>query len=47
MRGQWAKSEKESKRLKEAGIGDDVIDDALAAFILEVRLVGNGISLLL
>ena len=36
MRGQWAKSPKESKRLEEAGLSDDVIDDALSAFILEV-----------
>ena len=38
MRGQWAKSPKEAKRLEEAGLSDDVIDDALAAFILEVAL---------
>ena len=38
MRGQWAKSPKEAKRLEEAGLSDDVIDDALAAFILEVTL---------
>ena len=37
MRGQWAKSTKEAKRLEEAGLTDDIIDDALAAFILEVR----------
>ena len=36
MRTQWAKSPKESKRLQEAGLSDDVIDSALAAFILEV-----------
>jgi protein-tyrosine sulfotransferase len=36
MRGQWARSPKESKRLSEAGLTDEVIDSALAAFILEV-----------
>ena len=36
MRGQWARSPKESKRLAEAGLTDEVIDSALAAFILEV-----------
>ena len=36
MRTQWAKSEKESRRLQEAGLSDEVIDSALAAFILEV-----------
>ncbi len=36
MRSQWAKSPKESKRLKEAGLSDEVIDSALSAFILEV-----------
>jgi protein-tyrosine sulfotransferase len=36
MRTQWAKSPKESVRLKEAGLSEDVIDSALAAFILEV-----------
>lgn len=36
MRGQWARSARETKRLQEAGVTDDVIDSALAAFILEV-----------
>ena len=36
MRSQWARSPKESKRLQEAGLSDEVIDSALAAFILEV-----------
>jgi protein-tyrosine sulfotransferase len=36
MRSQWAKSPKESKRLQEAGLSDEVIDSALSAFILEV-----------
>ena len=30
------KSQKESMRLEEAGLGGDVLDSALAAFILEV-----------
>ena len=36
MRTQWAKSSKESKRLIEAGLSDQVIDSALTAFILEI-----------
>ncbi|CAH1802280.1 unnamed protein product [Owenia fusiformis] len=36
MKYQWGRSPKESTRLKEAGITDKVIDDALSAFILEV-----------
>ena len=36
MRGQWAKSEKESERLIEAGMTEKVLDDAIADFILEV-----------
>ncbi len=36
MRSQWARSQRESKRLQEAGLSDEVIDSALAAFILEV-----------
>jgi protein-tyrosine sulfotransferase len=36
MRSQWARSQRESTRLQEAGISDEVIDSALAAFILEV-----------
>ena len=36
MRSQWSKSAKESKRLQEAGLSDEVIDSALTAFILEV-----------
>ena len=38
MRGQWAKSEKESERLIEAGMTEKVLDDAIADFILEVVL---------
>ena len=33
---QWQKSEKESKRLQEAGLNNDVLSSAVAAFILEV-----------
>ena len=36
MRSQWAHSAREWKRLQEAGLSDEVIDSALAAFILEV-----------
>jgi len=36
LKAQWQKSEKESKRLIEAGLTDDVLSSALAAFILEV-----------
>ena len=36
MRSQWAHSSRESKRLQEAGLSDEVIDSALSAFILEV-----------
>lgn len=36
MRSQWSRSPRESKRLQEAGLSDEVIDSALAAFILEV-----------
>jgi len=36
MRAHWMKSQKESMRLEEAGLGGDVLDSALAAFILEI-----------
>merc|ERR1711970_633520 len=36
MRGQWEKSQKEAKRLEEAGLTGDVINSAISAFILEV-----------
>ena len=36
LKSQWQKSEKESKRLVEAGLTDDVLSSAVAAFILEV-----------
>ncbi|XP_070572642.1 protein-tyrosine sulfotransferase 1-like [Ptychodera flava] len=36
MRQSWKRSQKEWNRLKEAGLTDNVINDALSAFILEV-----------
>lgn len=36
MHSRWKKSEKESVRLKEAGVSDQVLDSAVAAFVLEV-----------
>jgi len=36
LKAQWQKSEKESKRLQEAGLSNDVLSSAVAAFILEV-----------
>ena len=36
MRAHWKKSQKESVRLEEAGLTDDVLDSALSSFILEV-----------
>ncbi len=36
MRNQWTNSKKESERLKNAGITEDIIDSAIGAFILEV-----------
>ncbi|KAK2710923.1 hypothetical protein QYM36_012184 [Artemia franciscana] len=36
MRSHWAKSEKESMRLKEAGVHKEVLDSSIAAFIIEV-----------
>lgn len=36
MRSQWAKSPREAKRLQEAGLSDEVVDSAIASFILEV-----------
>lgn len=38
LKRQWQHSEKESKRLVEAGLGDEVLSSAIAAFILEVAL---------
>jgi hypothetical protein len=37
MRENWYRSESELDRLKQAGIGDDVIDAAVSAFILGRR----------
>jgi hypothetical protein len=39
MRNQWTNSKKESERLKNAGMTDDIIDSAVGAFILEVSRV--------
>jgi len=36
LKTQWQKSEKESRRLQEAGLNNDVLSSAVAAFILEV-----------
>ncbi|TRY67835.1 hypothetical protein TCAL_03112 [Tigriopus californicus] len=36
MRAHWMKSQKEATRLEEAGLGGDVLDSAISAFILEV-----------
>ena len=36
LKNQWQKSDKESKRLLEAGLSDDVLSSAIGAFILEV-----------
>ena len=36
FRSQWMKAPVESRRLKEAGITTDVLDSAVAAFILEI-----------
>lgn len=36
MRAQWIRSSKEHARLLEAGLTDDVVDDAISAFMLEI-----------
>jgi protein-tyrosine sulfotransferase len=36
MRTQWKRNAKESKRLTEAGLDDNVIDAAVSSFITEV-----------
>ena len=36
MRTSWFKSEREAKRLREAGVNEDIVDSALGAFILEI-----------
>ena len=38
MRNRWYTSEKEHNRLREAGLGEDVLDEATAAFISEIIL---------
>lgn len=43
LRSHWMKSEKESLRLKEAGITNDVLNDAIAQFALEI-IVNHGES---
>jgi len=46
LKAQWQKSEKESKRLKEAGLTNEVLSSAVAAFILEVLNVFLGLRLI-
>ncbi|CAG9532112.1 unnamed protein product [Cercopithifilaria johnstoni] len=41
LRTQWKKSQKEWNRLKEAGVTDQVINDAISSFILQV-IAGHG-----
>ncbi|KAL3090204.1 hypothetical protein niasHS_006656 [Heterodera schachtii] len=41
LRAQWKKSEKEWRRLQEAGVGDEVLNSAISAFIVNV-IVGHG-----
>uniref|UniRef100_A0AAF5PPG5 Protein-tyrosine sulfotransferase n=1 Tax=Wuchereria bancrofti TaxID=6293 RepID=A0AAF5PPG5_WUCBA len=41
LRTQWKKSQKEWNRLKEAGVTDEVINDAISSFILQV-IAGHG-----
>uniref|UniRef100_A0A0R3RQQ6 Protein-tyrosine sulfotransferase n=1 Tax=Elaeophora elaphi TaxID=1147741 RepID=A0A0R3RQQ6_9BILA len=41
LRTQWKKSEKEWNRLQEAGVTDEVIDDAISSFMLQV-IAGHG-----
>lgn len=36
MRQQWKRSAKESMRLQEAGVTDEVLDEAIASFILDI-----------
>ena len=36
MRSQWINNPKETERLKNAGITDEVIDSAISSFMLEV-----------
>jgi len=41
LRAQWKKSDKEWKRLQEAGVNDDVINAAISSFIVQV-IAGHG-----
>ena len=41
MRNKWMKSEKEHRRLKEAGLSDSTLDDATRAFISDI-IAANG-----
>uniref|UniRef100_A0A914HCL4 Protein-tyrosine sulfotransferase n=1 Tax=Globodera rostochiensis TaxID=31243 RepID=A0A914HCL4_GLORO len=41
LRAQWKKSEKEWKRLREAGVSDEVLNSAVSAFIVNI-IVGHG-----
>lgn len=41
MRQQWKRSAKESMRLQEAGVTDEVLDEAIASFILDI-IVNHG-----
>ena len=41
MRSKWMKSEKEHKRLQEAGFTDEILDDATRAFISDI-IAANG-----
>ncbi|KAM3723653.1 Protein-tyrosine sulfotransferase [Dirofilaria immitis] len=41
LRTQWKKSQKEWNRLKEAGVTDEVINDAISSFILQI-IAGHG-----
>ncbi|KAI1721295.1 sulfotransferase family domain-containing protein [Ditylenchus destructor] len=42
LRAQWKKSEKEWRRLQEAGVNDNVINAAISSFIVEV-IAGHGL----
>jgi len=41
LRAQWKKSEKEWRRLEEAGVNDEVINAAVSSFIVQV-IAGHG-----
>ncbi len=40
LRSQWKRNKKESTRLEEAGVTDEVLNAAISAFIIEVRVYG-------